>query len=215
MASTEMLYMMLEQADRDRVMAETEVRRTQGEALSAQHQLQRLLDYQYTYRQRWGTLFRKDSSEDMIQTYRGFMSRLQARISSQERMIKERTRIAATAREALRLQEKRIAAMRELLRQELAPDGAPLFPLPDDTIDPTTGLQQFNGFVDTQYGVSQFRATTLVDIDLPIIPTWQPADGSIMEHLTPSIGRQATDAERRCLSAHASPTQAPYRHHTG
>ena len=184
MADNSMIHMLLEQADRERAQAETEVQRAQSEALHALHQVQRLLDYQYTYRQRWGALFRKDSSEDMVQSYRSFMSRLQARIAMQERTARERARLANVAKEALKLQEKRMLAMQRMLQHQersqpvgsVTIDDLQLPPI--DLMDADTGMQRFSGIVDTRSGLSSFH-TTIVDIDLPLIPSWQPLDAAM------------------------------------
>ena len=191
MASTRMMYMLLEQADRERLHAEGELQQAQAAALQAQRQMQRLLDYQYAYRQRWGLLFQEDSSEDMVQSYRSFMSRLQARISTQDRSARDHTRMAQAAREALRLQEQRVSALRNALaRHEGAVTTADMGVAPLEDLDLNTGMQQFNGLVDTQRGVSSFH-TTIVDIDLPLIPTWQPLDSP------PQRGDSRSRAPRR------------------
>jgi flagellar biosynthesis chaperone FliJ len=194
MASTELLNVMLQQAGHERDLAQQELKRTRSQALAAQHQLQSLLDYQVAYRQRWGTILRQDNSQETILAdYRSFMAQLQNRIRSQEEAIKEHTNNANAAREALRLQEKRLLAMRELLRSDLAiQNNEKLFqPIPHHTLDVDTGLQQFNGFIDTKYGVTEFEVSTFIaDIDLPIMTSWQlineTASHRIVYELKPS-----------------------------
>lgn len=181
MASTRMMQMLLEQAERDRQLAETELQRAQGNALEAQRQMQRLLDYQFAYRQKWGQVFREDSSEETVQNYRSLMSRLQARISTQDQATRRQVREAQTARENVVQLEQRVQVLRRALARHdeavAEPPSTAMGFASLSGLDVQTGLQQVNGFFDTLRDASSFH-TTLVDIDLPIIPTWKPLDAA-------------------------------------
>lgn len=195
MASTRMMQLLLEQAESDRQLAEGELQRAQGTALEAQRQMQRLLDYQFAYRQKWGQVFREDSSEETVQNYRSLMSRLQARISTQDQATRALVREAKAARENVTHLEQRVQVLRRALARhdEAAAAVAPSTSMGFASLsglDVQTGLQQANGFFETLRGEISAFHTTLVDIDLPIIPTWKPLDGV-------SAGPMSRDKPRR------------------
>lgn len=117
------LALVLEQVERERDQALAEQQRAQQMLDGAQRQAEQLLHYRSDYEQRWNMQFRQAGAKEIVQCYQGFMGRLQLAVDQQQHQVARATAALATARDALRAQEMRVAAVRKLIerrQQELA-----------------------------------------------------------------------------------------------
>jgi flagellar FliJ protein len=121
--SIQALALVLEHAERERDLALSEQLRAQQLLDGAQRQSQQLLNYRSEYEQRWNIQFRQAGTREIVQCYQGFMGRLQLAVDQQHHQVTLAGRKLEAAREALRAQELRVAAVRKLIerrQQELA-----------------------------------------------------------------------------------------------
>lgn len=117
------LVLVLEQVERERDQALAEQQRAQQVFDGAQHQSEQLLNYRSEYEQRWNSQFRQAGTKEIMQCYQGFMGRLQLAVDQQQHQVTRASATLAAARDVVRAQEMRVAAVRKLIerrQQELA-----------------------------------------------------------------------------------------------
>jgi flagellar FliJ protein len=121
-ATSTVLELLLEQAERARDAAEAEFQRADASARQAAAQLDQLDRYRRDYDDRWGAASGRSGGIAQLQGLHGFMQRLEQALAQQRRQCETADRRAAGAREALLARELRVAAVRQQLQRRA--DGA-------------------------------------------------------------------------------------------
>ena len=121
--SIQALSLVLEHAERERDQALSQQLRAQQALEGAERQSEQLLNYRSEYEQRWNLQFRQAGAKEIVQCYQGFMGRLELAVNQQQHQVAHATRSLEAARDAVRAQEMRVAAVRKLIerrQQEMA-----------------------------------------------------------------------------------------------
>ncbi|KQW51861.1 MULTISPECIES: flagellar export protein FliJ [unclassified Roseateles] len=114
------LGLLLERAESERDTAAQVLHAACSQAQAARAQHGELSGYRQDYQQRWTDSFTQSATMDIVGCYQSFGQRLNQAVDTQGRVAQHADQRQDRAREALRLAELRVAALRQLIARRQA-----------------------------------------------------------------------------------------------
>lgn len=115
------LFVLLEQAERDRDDALSRQRRALAQLENARTQESSLRAYRSDYQERWSQQFRQGVTMTLMQCYHDFVGRLHGAVDHQEQQVERLAKDGERARAEVLAAELRVASVRKLIeRRETA-----------------------------------------------------------------------------------------------
>ncbi len=119
--SLQPLFVLLEQAERDRDDALSRQRRAQDQLSAARAQESSLRAYRHEYQERWGQQFRQGETMTLVHCYHDFVGRLHGAVDHQGQQVERLARDGERAQAEVLAAELRVASVRKLIeRRETA-----------------------------------------------------------------------------------------------
>lgn len=115
--SLQPLFVLLEQAERDRDEALSRQRRAQDQLEAARAQESSLREYRSDYQDRWGQQFRQGVAMTLVHCYHDFVGRLHGAVDHQEQQVERLSRDGERARAEVLAAELRVASVRKLIER--------------------------------------------------------------------------------------------------
>ncbi|PPE68472.1 flagellar export protein FliJ [Caldimonas thermodepolymerans] len=114
------LKVALEHAEQERDAALRAMQRAAAQLEAAERQAAQLEDYRTDYQKRWSQQFQREGTVDILQCYQNFMSRLNAAIEQQQRVVAQARAGRQRCQAVLVERETRAASIRKLIERREA-----------------------------------------------------------------------------------------------
>jgi flagellar protein FliJ len=114
------LLMVLENEEKARDAALSDMEAARRAFESARQQAQSLTDWRREYQQRWQTQFRQTGGMEIMRCYQDFMQRLAEAVSDQDKRVEQANHHMAHCKTQLMERERKVAAVAQLMDRRLA-----------------------------------------------------------------------------------------------
>jgi flagellar FliJ protein len=117
MLNLQPLNILLEQAERQRDLAQADHQRAQAACRAAEAQTEQLVGYRRDYEKRWNEQFGREGKIELVRCYQSFVERLTQAVEQQRRVAAHAAERVVHAAGVLRDHEVRAASVRKLIER--------------------------------------------------------------------------------------------------